>query len=212
MKHRIGDRVRVLGLLLIAAILGGCAYGEATRQPTEVAMEEFMIPAADPGVQLYVRNKRLAGMTVFRPDNVVLMVHGATYPGESAFDLRLEGFSWMDYLARNGYDVYIVDIRGYGKSTRPVEMEQAPEANGPIVDTATAARDCGAAVDFILARRGIAQLNLLGWSWGTMITALYTTAHGARINRLVLYAPIWIREPPAKVTPPSTPMRLASAT
>jgi pimeloyl-ACP methyl ester carboxylesterase len=73
-------------------------------------------------------------------------------------------------------------------------MDQPAERNAPIVRTDTAARDYGAAVDFILKRRGVAKLNVLGWSWGTAITALYTSQNNAKVNRLVLYAPVWLRE------------------
>jgi pimeloyl-ACP methyl ester carboxylesterase len=100
----------------------------------------------------------------------------------------------MDYIASRGYDVYLVDVRGYGKSSRPTEMDQPPERNAPIVRTDTAARDYGAAVDFVLKRRGVAKLNVLGWSWGTAITALYASQNNAKVNRLVLYAPVWLRE------------------
>jgi pimeloyl-ACP methyl ester carboxylesterase len=70
-----------------------------------------------------------------------------------------------------------------------------PAAEGkPIVNTDTAARDYGAAVDFILKRRGVPKLTVLGWSWGTAITALYTSRTNEKVNRLVLYAPVWLRQ------------------
>jgi pimeloyl-ACP methyl ester carboxylesterase len=156
--------------------------------------EEFMIPGADPGVQLYVRNKRPRDLTTFTADNVVLFVHGATYPAETSFDLQLDGLSWMDYIAGRGYDVYLVDVRGYGKSSRPDEMNQPADRNPPIVRTEVAARDYGAAVDFALKRRGVAKVNALGWSWGTAITALYSSQNNAKVNRLVLHAPVWLRQ------------------
>jgi pimeloyl-ACP methyl ester carboxylesterase len=156
--------------------------------------EEFMIPAVDPGIQLYVRNKRLADLASFAPGNVVLFVHGATYPSETAFDLQLDGLSWMDYIAQRGYDVYLVDVRGYGKSSRPPEMDQPAANNKPSVNTVTAARDYGSAVDFVLKRRNIEKLTVLGWSWGTAITAYYTSKNNAKVNRLVLYAPVWLRQ------------------
>jgi alpha-beta hydrolase superfamily lysophospholipase len=96
-------------------------------------MEEMMVPSSDPDIEIYVRNKHPADMTAFRPDRTVLYVHGATYPASTAFDLQLGGTSWMDYIAARGYDVYLLDLRGYGKSTRPKEMSQPPDANGPIV-------------------------------------------------------------------------------
>jgi pimeloyl-ACP methyl ester carboxylesterase len=177
----------------LALLTAGCA--QLPKQPsTDLVTEEFMIPGADPGVQLYVRNKRPRDMAAFKPDNIVLFVHGATYPAESAFDLQLDGLSWMDYIAVRGNDVYLVDVRGYGKSSRPAEMDQPATANKPIVNTDTAARDYGAAVDFIRARRGVDKINVLGWSWGTAITALYTSRNNAKVNRLVLYAPVWLRQ------------------
>ena len=186
------NRLASFGLLVVAFLLAGCAAVPAGGPA--VVTEEFMISGADPGVQLYVRNKRPRDLTSFTAENVVLFVHGATYPAETSFDLQLDGLSWMDYIAGRGYDVYLVDVRGYGKSSRPDEMNHPADRNPPIVRTETAARDYGAAVDFVLKRRGIAKLNVLGWSWGTAITALYTSQNNAKVNRLVLYAPVWLRQ------------------
>ena len=162
-------------------------------------MDEFMVPSGDPGIAIYVRNKRPADMTAFRPERTVLYVHGATYPASSSFDLPLDGLSWMDYLAERGYDVYLLDVRGYGRSTRPPEMAEPPAAHPPIVRSDTAVRDIGTVVDFILKRRNIPRLNLIGWSWGTTTMATYTTQNAAKVERLVLYAPGWIRKTPSLV-------------
>jgi pimeloyl-ACP methyl ester carboxylesterase len=163
----------------------------AMAADVKLATEEFMIPAADPGIELYVRNKHPLGVTKFAPQKILLYVHGATYPAESTFDLPLNGLSWMDYIARHGYDVYLVDVRGFGKSTHPAEMDQPPVANEPIVRTDSAVKDVGAAVAFILKRRGVAKLDLMGWSWGTSIMGWYTAQNNDKVNRLVLYAPLW---------------------
>jgi pimeloyl-ACP methyl ester carboxylesterase len=177
---------------IAAAFLLGFA-GMAAAQTPRIVMEEFMVPAVDPGIQLYVRNKHPQGAGSFPAEKILLYVHGATYPSETAFDLQLNGLSWMDYIAQRGYDVYLVDLRGYGRSTRPPEMAQPPEANEPIVRTATAVKDVGAAVDFILKRRGVQKINLLGWSWGTTIMGAYTVQNNDKVAKLVLYAPQWIR-------------------
>lgn len=165
--------------------------------PLKIAMEEFMIPSGDAGIELYVRNKHPQGVNAFSNEKILLYVHGSTYPSETAFDLQLNGMSWMDYIASHGYDVYLVDLRGYGKSTRPPEMSQPPDKNGAIVRTDQAVKDVGAAVNFILKRRGAYKLNLLGWSWGTSIMGWYTTQNNDRVNKLVLYAPQWLRNTPA---------------
>src|SRR5215475_6648869 len=69
-----------------------------------IVAETFMIPATDPGIQLHVRNKRLEGRDTFPPERVVLFVHGATYPSETMFDINLPGGSWVENVARKGYD------------------------------------------------------------------------------------------------------------
>src|SRR5437016_13828849 len=80
-------------------------------------------------------------------------------------------------------------------------MDEKPEANAPIVRGTTAVKDIGAVVDFILKRRGITRLNLMGWSWGTTLMATYTTQTPSKVERLVLYAPAWIRTTPSLSSP-----------
>jgi pimeloyl-ACP methyl ester carboxylesterase len=187
-------------IYLLAAAMAATFAIPASAQSPKLVMDEMKVPSA-PGIEIYVRNKRPADMTSFRPERTLLFVHGATYPAHAAFDLALDGQSWMDYIAARGYDVYLLDLRGYGKSTRPKEMDEKPEANAPIVRGTDAVKDIGAAVDFILKRRGIARLNLMGWSWGTTLMATYTTQNAGKVERLVLYAPAWIRTTPSLSRP-----------
>jgi pimeloyl-ACP methyl ester carboxylesterase len=185
--------------MTIGVLLSTMLAAPALAQTPQLVTEEMMVKTGDPGIEIYVRNKRPANMTSFRPEQTVLYVHGATYPSETAFDLKLDGVSWMDYIASRGYDVWLLDLRGYGKSTRPPEMAAKPEDNGPIVQGTTAVKDIGTAVDFILQKRNIPRLNLLGWSWGTTLMATYTTQNANKVERLVLYAPAWIRQTPSLV-------------
>jgi len=161
-------------------------------QEVKLDTESYTIPSGDRDIALYIRNKHPAGMTNFTADKTLLFVHGATYPAETSFDLPLGGRSMMDYLAGRGFDVYLVDVRGYGGSTRPPEMDKPPSESPPLADTATAVKDVGAAVNHIVQKRGIAKLNLMGWSWGTAIMGMYAAQNNPRVNRLVLYAPLWI--------------------
>src|SRR5947209_13752551 len=56
------------------------------------------------------------------PGGVVLFVHGAGTPAEVSFDVPNQDYSWMAYLARAGFDVFSMDMTGYGRSTRPPAM------------------------------------------------------------------------------------------
>ena len=185
-------------LAAAALLLQSCAHAPAGHDiaTAPLAMEEFMVPS-DPGIEVYVRNKHPRDASQFPSSKVVLYVHGATYPSETAFDLPLDGLSWMDYIAQRGYDVYMVNIRGYSRSTKPPEMREAPDKNAPVVRTDTAVRDIAAAVEFIRKRRGVEKVNLIGWSWGTSIMAKYTTTNNDKVEKLVLYAPQWLRNTPS---------------
>jgi pimeloyl-ACP methyl ester carboxylesterase len=201
-SHRVWPRLAaVLALTAIApfahASPGVC---ETSGTPARALVtESYRIASDTPGIELYMRNKRPADIPAFPADRILLYVHGATYPSETAFDLSLDGFSWMDYIACRGFDVYLVDLRGYGQSTRPAEMDRPAADHAPIVTTDVAVRDVGAAVDHILARRDVKKINLLGWSWGTAIMGSYTAQNSGKVNRLTLYAPLWLRNTPSLI-------------
>ncbi len=181
--------------LLASPLLAAPMLSEATAQPAAgLVTEEFMIPSGDAGIELFIRNKRPSAMTGFSPSRTVLFVHGATYPASTAFDLPLGGQSWMDYIAARGFDVWLVDLRGYGRSTRPPEMAQPAAANPPIVRGETAVADIAAAAAHIRQKRGLGKLTVMGWSWGTALMGRYAADNAALVERVVLYAPVWLRQ------------------
>jgi pimeloyl-ACP methyl ester carboxylesterase len=195
MRYRV-----TLSAMAMSLALSGAAFAQSPKLVTTDAM----IPSTDPNIKLFVREKHAETMTSFSPDKTLLFIHGATYPAETSFDLPIEGVSMMDLFAQHGFDVYLVDVRSYGRSTRPPEMDQPPQANKPIATSQEAGADLGAAVDYVLAKRGIPKLDLMGWSWGTSIAGAYTASHNDKINRLVLYAPAWTFQP--TVAPPTAPL------
>ena len=91
-----------------------------------------MVPSGEAGIEIYVLNKHPAEKSAGVPGRTLVFVHGATYPASTAFDLPLGGTSFMDDLAEHGFDVYLLDLPGYGKSSRPAAMGQPAEANAPI--------------------------------------------------------------------------------
>ena len=186
--------------LPIAPILGARRASAQAQQP-RIATEEFMVPSADAGIELFVRNKRPEATQSFAPGRTLLFVHGAAYPAHTTFDLPLVGISWMDYLAGSGYDVWCMDIRGFGRSTRPPEMNQPAEANAPLVRGVTALQDIGAVNAFIRQQRRIPRLSMMGHSWGANLVARYAADYGGTVERVVLYGPGWLSPRPAGPPP-----------
>ena len=100
----------------------------------------------------------------------------------------------MDRMAIEGFDVWCLDLLGYGRSERPEQLRAHPEANPPIVDTQHAVAEVERAVDFICAHREINRVNLIGYSWGTVTCGTFAGSHPERVERLVLSGALWIEK------------------
>lgn len=181
--------------------------------------------------ELYVREVVLPG-TALRggpgPQGVVLFVHGAGTPAEVAFDTPYQDYSWMAYLARAGFDVFAMDMTGYGRSTRPPAMNDAcnvaaesqaqfvpqlmpapcaPSRVAPITTLASDWHDIDVVVDHLRALRHVDKVALVGWSQGGPRSGGYAARNPAKVSRLVVLAPAYSRATPLEV-----PTTLAAGT
>jgi len=158
----------------------------------QIAVTDHQVESSQAGLRLFVRNKHLQGLDKFSPAQTVLFVHGATYPSTVTFDYAIDGESWMDIMAKAGFDIWCVDLLGYGASDRPGELSVPAEDNPPVVDTQDAVADVTKVIDFILDQRGLPRLALIGYSWGTMICGAYSGQQPDKVARLVLYGAAWL--------------------
>jgi pimeloyl-ACP methyl ester carboxylesterase len=166
--------------------------------------------------QVYVREVKLDGGRT--NEGVVLFVHGAGTPAEVAFDVPYEDYSWMAYLAEAGFAAYAVDMIGYGRSTRPAAMDDLcnlPEAQQSNFIPSKLAQTCAATfptpmttmdsdwesidvvVDHLRNLHGVSSVALVGWSNGGPRAAGYAARHPAKVSRLVVLAPAYVRNGPS---------------
>lgn len=168
---------------------------------SNLAIENRLIRSDTPGIALHLRRKRRTDITIFGAERTLLLMHGATLPADSLFDVPVGEGAFMDVLADAGFDVWALNVRGFGASTRPAGMNGSPDAAPPQVSTADAICDLAAAVDHIRAAQDLRQLTLIGMSWGGTVTAAYSAAHPANVAKLVLIAPQWLSDGPPRIDP-----------
>jgi pimeloyl-ACP methyl ester carboxylesterase len=142
----------------------------------------------DGGIRLGLIEKRPATLDPRLPP--LLVLHGATF-GAGLFDLPRPGYSLLNAMATAGRMVYALDIRGYGRSRAPAVMDMPPNQHPPFARATAAVADVVAAVEFILALRGARSLDLAGFSWGTVVAALFAAAQPTKVSRLAVYAPLY---------------------
>lgn len=128
---------------------------------------------------------------------IIMLLNPLSIPSLSAFDIP--GYSLMDSLAENGYDVWAIDFIGEGTSSYPESMTKF---NTPIgfyptqkgvypLQAKEAVKELNAAIDFILEKNKQKNLHLLGWSWGSVVAAMYSIEYPQKVDHLVLYGSMY---------------------
>ena len=192
----------------------------------KVAVKSIVPAIAGQTAEIYVRERVAEGMKNPAADRVVLCVHGAGTPAEVAFDVPIGDYSWMAYLAQAGFDAFSMDTTGYGRSTRPAQMNDPCNLSeeqqkqfipqlipapckatypGNLTTIASDWNDIDAVVDYIRKLRNVQKVSMVAWSLGGPRAGGYAAQHPDKVNRLVLLAPAYGRdsasEPPALPRP-----------
>ena len=185
-----------ISLCVVLFIGSACVLNaQYTKQGEPIIGKDHFVTSNGLKVYLWEKFHKNFAKTFTKTNKIVLLVHGATWTGRPDFDLQIRDYSLMDFLAKNGYDVWAIDIHGYGRSEK---------TDKDWSDTASAAGDIGAAVDYITKLRGVEKMSILGWSWGTQTTGLFTMQHPEKVEKLILYAMAWKPPPGVKLPPPPT--------
>jgi pimeloyl-ACP methyl ester carboxylesterase len=149
---------------------------EFKQAPVEELTRSDYFVTGPSGSHLFVRHVTL-GWNQKLP---ILLVPGGSPPSEVLFDLPVAGYSLAEDLARIGLDVFLMDPRGWGRSTG---AKGSPEAIG---DSKQITADIESVVRDILRSTGQPRLILFGHASGGLWTAMYATKHQENVAALVL--------------------------
>lgn len=171
--------------------------------------EDVLVPSsAGPGARIFLRIRRAArGRGAPKP--AILFIHGATVSG-FVFDLDSAGASWLVGATAAGFDAAYLDLRGYGRSTRPPEMGKPSPEGSPFCRAADAAHDVDDAIGFLRRTLGVEKVHIVALSWGTIIAGIYLASGSRPVERLAMVAPSFVNPNRAaliEIADPADPSR-----
>ncbi|MCQ6288165.1 alpha/beta hydrolase [Bacillus cereus] len=177
--------IRVVGILFVF-FLSSCSHQQDVlkmKKTSKIIKEEYHIPQEDE--TLYVLHKNVPTQKQYTSDEIILFLEPFSVPTAAAFDVP--NYSWMDAYAKKGYDTWAMDFRGFGQSSRPKEMSEAPHLHKPVVHVHDATKDVETVVNWIKQKRNVNKIHLVGWSYGGVVAGNYAITHPQDVNTLVLY-------------------------
>jgi pimeloyl-ACP methyl ester carboxylesterase len=139
---------------------------------------------SEPGIQIFVREIR-ASMKE-EVGTPVLLIHGGGPGSLPNFDPTVPNYSLAEDIASVGHIVYMMDVRGFGNSSKPAALDSTDAKAPPAVSSDEAAKDISAVVDWILRRSRESKAAIVGLGAGGNWAALYTTKNSDKVSHLVL--------------------------
>jgi pimeloyl-ACP methyl ester carboxylesterase len=165
-------RVVIIGVVIVSiAFLCSCAGLEVCKAPQPVQTEYMVESPAGPSIYVV---RKAPGQ--YKPTKVALLIPWVK-SGSTLYNLPVEGYNLMDYLVSKGFVTYAVDHRSYGKSTKTTGLD---------VNADNCGKDMKAVADFIEAKENIDKVNVVGLSFGTVISLSLAANYPEEVDRMVL--------------------------
>ncbi|MEV6122582.1 alpha/beta fold hydrolase [Streptomyces sp. NPDC052077] len=182
------------------------------------------VPAnAGQKVELFVREHDGSPSGPSADRKVVLMLHGRSVPTLAGYDLQHTSYAWGEALARAGYDVFMMDLQGSGRSPRPrmddpcnvnpaQQAAVTPPLEGPrppsypfvLTNSGSDQDELGTVVEYIRGKRGVAKVAFIGWSAAAFAMGPYAIRNPGKVESLFLLGPIFPPKGPSN--PPVLPV------
>ena len=209
------------------------------RQATDITREDILVPhvstvPANAGQSVGISVRHVTRKDRQPTRGPVLFTNTGFTSSLTMFDLDHKTYSVAAALAEQGFDVYLMDHTGFGRSPHPtmddpcnVDPAQqqllipnplsAPcSASYPhhLVTIFTELAEIDSVVDFIRKKTGRDRISLAGWSRSMFRFGLYATQHPDKVQRFAIVGPGYRRDAPSAFpignSPSSGPSRTSA--
>lgn len=118
--------------------------------------ESLYVAVGNAGHQLHLKH-----IYIDKTAPCVLMLHGSLENGHIFYSKSMKGLA--PYLARNGFNVYVLDFRGRGKSTPAIGRGSSYGQTEAIVE------DIPQCLQYLRDEKGQQSVHIVAHSWGGVL-------------------------------------------
>ncbi len=170
---------------IVTAVLCCCTTLAPALAAADVVRQDFTVSAED-GLQIFVRELHDPDARAER--GPMLLVNGGRSGVLASWDVNAPGSSVAEEFARAGHRVFLMDVRGFGRSEFPREMRMERFSAPIAVRSHEAVRDIAAVVAEIRRRNpGDAPLTAMGWATGSQWLGHFASLYPEAISHLIYY-------------------------
>ena len=153
---------KILLTTILLYLIMGCKTETKKQDHQEIGFEDFFVKSTD-GVQVFVREFQTGAQEQISEYPLVL-IHGGGPGAIASFDLDVPNGSFAKDLAKKGIKVYLMNIRGWEKSTLPTY--NLSDSTIVVGNYEEATQDIGSVIEFIREKDKVEKVSLFGWATG----------------------------------------------
>jgi pimeloyl-ACP methyl ester carboxylesterase len=234
-----GIRPRLLSALGAALLCapGSLGGGAPAAQTAELTREEIFVPhvstvPANAGQTVGIAVRHVTRKDAPSARGPVLFTNTGFTSSPTMFDLDFKTYSVARALAEDGFDIYLMDQTGFGRSPRPtmddpcnVDPSQQPllvpnplrapcKPSYPrhLVTIFTELPEIDSVVDYIRRTTGRNRVSLAGWSRSLARFGPYAAEHPEKVDRLAIVGPGYRRDAASEFPTGNNPSAVPSRT
>ncbi len=167
--------------LCFMLMLIGCGVEQQHDEKSEIIVEDFTIPSTN-NVQLFVRSFSL-GNAENASNHPLLLIHGGGPGGVASFDLDVNNGSFAKELTKRGLKVYLMNVRGWEKSTLPsYDFSDSSTVVGSYLE---ATEDIHSAITFICEKEKLTKVSIFGWATGGHWAGNYAAKYSDKLANFI---------------------------
>ncbi len=153
---------KILLTTFLLHLIMGCKTDTKKQDNQVIGFEDFFVNSTD-GVQVFVREFETESQEQIS-EYPLILIHGGGPGAIASFDLDVPNASFAKALVKRGIKVYLMNIRGWEKSTLPnYDLRDSTTVIGNFKE---ATQDISSVVEYIRAKDNVDKVSIFGWATG----------------------------------------------